>query len=314
MLNRRHLRVKVLQALYAFFQSGQHDIGLAERQLLNSAEDIYQLYLYQVSLLTELHNQGLKERDEARQKMQPSALDLQESTTFTRNKVLVQLSQMESLNKACAKHQVSWSAHQDTAQKLWRKLRQQDFYLSYIALDQTGFEEDKEFVLQMFKFWLFEEELLESMYEELNIHWSDDLFVVNAAIMRTFKDLRPEGRIRLQRLYKDAEEDRHFLLELFRKTILNESGYEVMVKDKAQNWEIERIALMDIILMKMALSELLEFPSIPVKVTLNEYIDLAKYFSTPRSNAFVNGILDKLAIELKQQGRVQKTGRGLIEK
>lgn len=313
MVNRRHLRIKVLQAVYSFFQAPDTPIKTAEENLLTSIEKIYDLYLYQLALGIELLHESYREREEARNKYFPTPEDLMPETNFTRNRILNALNASETLQTLLQKKKINWLKNLDIPQKIFRKVRLSDSYKAYFKKENPTLNDDKEFIVWVYENFIFNDEVLESYYEELNIHWADDIYVVNAAVVKTLKSIEENKPLKLIPLFKDKEEDTEFCLTLFRKTILHEAEYEEMIRNKAQNWEVDRIAMMDIILMKMAIAEILEMPSIPVKVTLNEYIDLSKLFSTPKSNAFVNGILDKLVADFRAQNRIVKTGRGLID-
>lgn len=313
MVNRRHLRIKVLQAVYSFFQAPDTPLKSAEENLLTSIEKIYDLYLYQLALGIELLHESYREREEARNKYFPTPEDLMPETNFTRNRILNALNASETLQTLLQKKKINWLKNLDIPQKIFRKVRLSDTYKAYFKKENPTLNDDKEFIVWVYENFIFNDEVLESYYEELNIHWADDIYVVNAAVVKTLKSIEENKPLKLISLFKDKEEDTEFCLTLFRKTILHEAEYEEMIRNKAQNWEVDRIAMMDIILMKMAIAEILEMPSIPVKVTLNEYIDLSKLFSTPKSNAFVNGILDKLVADFRAQNRIVKTGRGLID-
>lgn len=313
MLNRRHLRIKVLQAIYAHFQGDGDNLKVEEDNMLTSIEKIYDLYLYQLSILIELLHEAQKEREEVRTKYFPTEDDLKPETNFTRNRILQQLAGSESFKKLIHQKKISWQGNLELVRKMFRKMRTTDEYKEYLRNPQPTFDDDREFILGVYRRYIFDDELVESYYEELNIHWMDDVFVVNSGILKTLKGMEENKPLQLSELYKDPKEDKDFVKNLFRRTILRSEEYEEWIKNKAQNWELDRIAIMDILLMKMALCEVLEFPSIPIKVTLNEYIEISKSFSTPKSNAFINGILDKLVADLKAGGQIKKTGRGLIE-
>ncbi len=313
MLNRRHIRVKVLQAIYSHFQSGSDQLVAEENNLLQSMEKIYDLYLYQLAFIVELQNEAYKEREDAKSKHFPTEDDLLAETNFTRNRAINAITKSETLLKLLNTKKISWSTHTDQMNKIFRKIRNTDEYKKYFRLPQTTLADDIEFLQYIYNTYVFDNEFVEGYYEELNIHWYDDIFVVNPAVSKTIKHIEEDKEVQLLPLYKEREEDREFALELFRKVIRHSDEYEEWIKNKAQNWELERIAVMDIMLMKMAICEVLNFENVPIKVSLNEYIELAKSFSTPKSSVFINGILDKLVAELKDQGKIVKTGRGLID-
>lgn len=307
------LRIKVMQALYGFFQSGSSDLGIAENGLFRSLDRIYDLYLLQFLLFDGLHAQALKDREEARKKFFPDEEDLMETTAFTENPFLLAVTQSETLTKTINARKLSWHKYPDITEKLFRRIKQMPEYKLYIHKPEVSLQMHKDFLRDVIKNLLWEEEYLQGIYEEENIHWGDDIDLVNITVLKAVENFNPDKGIQLAGLYKDEREDREFVRTLFRKCILNSDELEGRITPNTKNWEVERIAYMDMLLMKMAVCELLEFPSIPVKVSLNEYIEISKLFSTPKSNSFINGILDKIALRLKEDGQIKKTGRGLIE-
>ena len=313
MLNRRMLRIKVMQALYGFFQSGSSDLGIAENGLFRSLDRIYDLYLLQFLLFDGLHREALRDREESRKKFFPDEEDLMVTTAFTENPFLLAVSESESLRKAINARKLSWHKHPDISEKIFRRIKQMPEYKLYIHKPEPTLQVHKDFLRDVIKNVLWEEEYLQGIYEEENIHWGDDIDLVNITVLKAVENFNPDRGIQLTGLYKDEKEDMDFVRTLFRRNILNNDELEQRITPNTKNWEVERIAYMDMLLMKMAVCELLEFPSIPIKVSLNEYIEISKLFSTPKSNSFINGILDKIALQLKEEGKIKKTGRGLIE-
>lgn len=313
MLNRRHIRVKVLQALYGYLQSGLTNVPAAEKYMVESAEEIYRLYLYQLSLMAEFRHLALLDKQDGKKKNIPSPEDLKDSNAFLDNPYLKTMSENPDFLQLLSHHKVSWSAYQEEIHKLWRKIKKNSAFLEYMALTSPSMEQHHQALISIYTEEVFQEEILESIYETINIHWSDDLYVVNHSLMKTMKSLGEKGKLKLEKLYKDEKDDKAFMIDLFRKAILHNDQYQEAIQEKAKNWELDRIAIMDLMLMKLALTELVEFQSIPVKVTLNEYIELSKHFSTPKSKTFINGILDKLVADYSASGKIKKTGRGLLD-
>jgi N utilization substance protein B len=313
MLNRRHIRVKVLQALYGYLQSGLTNVPAAEKYMVESAEEIYRLYLYQLSLMAEFRHLALLDKQDGKKKNIPSPEDLKDSNPFLDNPYLKTMSENPDFLQLLSHQKVSWSAYQEEIHKLWRKIKKNSAFLEYMALTSPSMEQHHQALVSIYTEEVFQEEILESIYESINIHWSDDLYVVNNSLMKTMKSLGEKGKLKLEKLYKDEKDDKAFMVDLFRKAILHNDQYQEAIQEKAKNWELDRIAIMDLMLMKLALTELVEFQSIPVKVTLNEYIELSKHFSTPKSKTFINGILDKLVADFSASGKIKKTGRGLLD-
>lgn len=315
MLNRRHLRIKVLQALYSWFQVGEQDYAKGEKELLKSIDKIYDLYLYYLLFFGELHRHALNKIEESRNKKLPRPEDLNPNTKFVDNKVLLLLSESAALEIASKNRKIYWNTEQELVRKVFNEIRKSEVYEKYMNDPGRMFDQDKDFLVAVFKEFIANSEALLAYFEELSISWLDDIDLVCGAVIKTIKGLQEtdDAHWKLMPLYKDEEEDMAFVKQLFRKTIMNDVETESQISNKTENWELERIAAMDMLLMKMAINEAREFSTIPVKVTLNEYIEISKFYSTPKSNSFINGILDKVFAELKNSGAIKKVGRGLIE-
>lgn len=311
MLNRRYLRIKTMQTLYSYFQQETPDIVFYEKELFKSLDKIYDLYIYVLVLLTDIHHTALLVTEENKNKRLPSKEDLEPNMRFIENVVLVSLSNSEALKKEIANRKISWQNDFDLVRKLYAELRATDLYKNYMASSTPSAKEDKQFLIAVATEFLYEHELLNHFFEEKNIHWADDTYGAFSMVSRTFENFT--GTLSLMPLYKDAEDDKQFISTLFRKTIAGDKEYNKLIDDKTKNWELDRIASMDILLMKMALAEFLYVSNVPVKVSLNEYIDISKEYSTPNSKTFINGVLDKIIADLKRDNKIQKTGRGLME-
>ncbi|HLG04092.1 MAG TPA: transcription antitermination factor NusB [Bacteroidia bacterium] len=316
MLNRRYLRIKALQALYGFFQSEDGDMVRGERELMRSIDKTYELYIFLLLLLEELARVARNQIEQRREKMLPTPEDLDPNLRFVNNRLLVQLSAHAKLHKEAEMRGLTMQSEQEMnfARNLWEDIRKWDRYMAYMAGSQDSYSADQEFVVELFKKYIADNESVEQFLEEKNMHWPGDLnMAVAPSLIRTLEGSTETREPYLASLFKDPEEDKQFVLDLFRKTIVENARSEKLISEKTRNWEVERIAVMDVILMKMAITELLHFQSIPVKVTLNEYIEISKTYSTPRSKQFINGILDKIVIDFRTDGTMQKTGRGLME-
>jgi len=311
MLNRRYLRIKTMQTLYSYFQQEKPDIVFYEKELFKSLDKIYDLYVYVLVLFTDIHHTALLVTEENKNKRLPSKEDLEPNLRFIENVALVSLTRSEELKKEVANRKISWQSDFDLVRKLYTELRATDLYKNYMASTTPSAKEDKQFLISMATEFLYEHDLLNHIFEEKNIHWADDTFGAFSMVARTFENFT--GKINLVPLYKDKEDDQQFISTLFRKTIAGDKESEKLIDEKTKNWELDRIASMDILLMKMAIAEFLHVSNVPVKVSLNEYIDISKEYSTPNSKTFINGVLDKIIAELKRDNKIQKTGRGLME-
>jgi transcription antitermination protein NusB len=315
MLNRHHLRVKALHGLYAQFSAPEFDIILGEKELQRSIDKYYELYVYQLSLFGELFRIAERIIDDGKQKLLPTRDDLNPNTKFIDNLPLRMLVSNAELTTKIQQYKISWRDEHETLRKLFNKIRLSDTYKNYMEKSSNYFSDAKRFIIDIYAEFIANNEYFEDYYEGISIHWLDDFYMVNSSVVKTIESLQESSTnsLRLQPLYKDAVDDKRFVFELFRRVLLRNQELEQLIGDKTQNWELERIANMDILLMRMAIVELTFFNEIPVKVTLNEYIELSKEYSTDKSKNFVNGILDKLVVELKASGAIAKTGRGLLE-
>jgi N utilization substance protein B len=315
MLNRRHLRVKVLQALYAYYQSENASAENAEKELFKAVDRIYELYIYLLLTFEELQRQGERRIEEGKNKIRPSEEDLHPNRKFVDNQLITMLSGHEELRQHSEKLKVNWlgDEKQELFRKMYLEMRESETYYEFMNNDVTGFEEDKAFLVALFKSDIANFPLLYSFFEEQSIHWLDDIDLACSMVLKTIKGFEQGRTPQILPLYKDPEDEKVFIRDLLRKTIALDHENEQLIDDLTSNWELDRIARMDIILMKMAITELQIFNNIPTKVTLNEYIEISKFYSTPKSNGFINGVLDKAIHRLESQGMIQKSGRGLIK-
>ncbi len=308
MLSRRQLRIKVLQSLYAYFQGQKNDLAVAERELFRGIEKVYELYIYLLLFLRELADADKLNEGELLQKFNPREEELHAKNRLYKLTFIDRLSDDKLFNQQVTKYRLSWQKEQDLVRKIYLEIKKSD---AYAALMKGERFDEKEFLTELIKKYFLQTEAFLHHIEEENIFWPDDLDFMCHIIIRMIRQFYDNSEFVLSPLYKDEEDDKNFVRQLFVKTIVNNPEYEAAISERTRNWEIERIALMDIIILKMALAELVNFPNIPVKVSINEYIDISKEFSTPKSKQFVNGVLDKLALDYKEQGKIVKSGRGL---
>ena len=313
MLNRRHLRVKVLQALYSFFQSQGDDYGKTQKETLTGIERIYDLYLYLLLSFSELKGISEHRMAENKKKIRPSEDELNPNLKFVNNSVIEALEKNVNLRTESENRKVNWVG--DETQEIFRKMmihiRESETFDSYMNNEVTGFEEDKAFAIALFKTEIANFPLLYNFFEEKSIHWLDDIDLACTMVVKTIKNFEEDGPCAILDLYKDKEDELDFVTQLLRKTVVLDKENEQLIDELTKNWELDRIAKMDIILMKMAITELQTFSNIPTKVTLNEYIEISKFYSTPKSNGFINGVLDKAIHRLEKDGKINKVGRGL---
>ena len=316
MLSRRFLRIKSFQALYSYFQSEDKNIKKLESETFLSLERMHDLYLSFLILGQELTHLSELRMEEAKKKRLPTDEDLNPNRKFVENKLFTLLAENVSLKKQVNDKNLSWSKDQELMLKFSAFVREHKIFKDYMSTKEASFAEDKKFVVDLYKKIIPEFDLLLSEIEDKSIFWGlDEIDFVLSMVIKTIKRFNEESTIseEILPLYRDTEEDKKFVKELLAKAVSNDKENSKLIADKTKNWEVDRIAMVDILLMKLALTELLHFKSVPVKVTLNEYIELSKMYSTPKSKVFVNGILDKLVLELKEQGTLKKMGRGLLE-
>ncbi|PAW93681.1 transcription antitermination factor NusB [Mucilaginibacter sp. MD40] len=315
MLNRRHLRVKVLQSLYAYHQSDTKDIKLFEKNLLNSIDQVFEMYIWMLSLINETIEYVSRDAEERANKHRPTAEDLNVNQKILTNRFYLSVLDNKDYLNGIRKYKVDWSFDPELAKSLFTTLKNSPEYAEYLAKTDDTIQTDKDIIKFIFKKVILKSSLAEQVFEDKFIYWPTDKEVLQALIAKTFKNFASENfaENKLAEISSNWVEDRDFVVNLFEQTIRHDAEYQELIAEKTQNWEPDRIAMMDTLLMKMAIVEFINFTSIPVKVTINEYLEISKEFSTPKSNSFINGILDKILFELKAQNKVRKSGRGLIE-
>jgi transcription antitermination protein NusB len=313
MVSRRLLRIKIFQVLYAYYTSENSSINHFEKELHHNIQKSYDLYHYLMVLLLEIKRYAEQRIELALNKNLPTHEDLNPNTRFITNRLLLQLEGNIQLEKYIQINKLSWVKYPELPRTLYNNMIESSEYKAYMSLPQTGYYEDRQFIDTLLIKFCSDFELLSHALEEQSIYWNDDLEFVISMVSRTLQGFREkQGKnAQLMPIYKN-DDDRSFAVELFRKSLLNQNQYRELIKKHSENWEVERLALTDIIILQQALAELVNFQSIPVRVTLDEYIELAKYYSTPRSNAFINGMLDKMLTTLREAGLIKKSGRGLM--
>lgn len=313
MISRRQLRIKALQSLYAYYTTGREDMRRSEKELHFNIEKAFELYHYLLLLILDVGLYAESRIELARNKRIPTQEDLNPNTRFIENKLLDQLRNNESLLRFVDQHKLNWSNYPELIKEIYTRMIESEEYAAYMSADTSGYAEDKKLVSFVYTHLIFSSELLDSVMEEQSIYWNDDLEFITSMIVKTFKKFKQEDgpEKALMSLYKN-EEDRDYAVKLYRQTILHRDEYVEYIKQNTRNWDLERIAFMDILIMQMAIAELIGFPSIPTKVTLNEYLEISKFYSTSKSNVFINGVLDKVVYQLKDEKKIVKSGRGLI--
>ena len=313
MLTRRHIRVKVLQSVYAYKQTENPSIDVQEKFLHYSIGQMQDLYLLMLQLLLAVQDQAESFLTRSQKKHLATALEKNPSRTFVDNKLLQVIATNSTFSDIIKKKNLDyWALDGEYPTIIFNELRQLQWYDEYLSRKETTYKEDQDFILKVFKEVIAPNEKLYEYLEDKRLTWVDDFPLVNTAIVKMLNKLSEKNATSLlvPNLYKN-EEDREYALQLFRKVILNEEKLNAQIEGKTPNWDQERIADIDLIILKMGIAEFLYFPSIPVRATINEYLEVSKEYSTPKSSIFVNGILDKIVKEFSEAGKLNKIGRGL---
>lgn len=334
MLNRRHLRIKVLQTLYAFSQHEDKEFLWAKKELFKAVNQMYELYISLLMIFPELKHKAEHRIEENKKKMLPSEEDLNPNLKFYDNQIIRILEESAELRHQSEDLKANWMGDekQELIRKMYNHIRQSEIYFEFMNNEKSGFEEDKEFMVQLFKTEIANFPLLFDNLEERSVYWMDDIDLACSMVIKTIKSFKEvelksedteveteseekadEVKNSILPLYKPNDDEEEFLADLLRQTIKLRPENLKLIDVLTDNWELDRIAKMDVLLMELAITELVTFSNIPTKVTLNEYIEISKFYSTPRSNQFINGVLDKAIAKLESEGKINKIGRGLIK-
>ncbi|MBT8269255.1 MAG: transcription antitermination factor NusB [Bacteroidia bacterium] len=314
MLNRRHIRIKVMQLLFAFRGTESDDLKKYENMLQRSMDGMFELYLLVISLLLEVRLRAVEYTKLERKKHLATAAERIPNTKFVDNQLLIKIAESKRLEELVQSRKLNnWKENDEYVDLIFKAIRKSPVYEKYMSDRVNSFEEDKSFILDIYKQIIAPNDKLYSYYEDCKITWLDDLPVINTLFVKLIKRSSPSssGDLLIPELFRD-EEDRQFGFDLMNKTILNLSFLTGIIEEKTMNWDKDRIANLDLVLLQMAICEIEKFPSIPVKVTINEYLEIAKEYSTPKSSNFINGILDKTVKEHQAKGTLNKAGRGLM--
>lgn len=307
MINRILIRIKVLQIVYAFYQKGSNDLRVAENELMLSLRRSYDLYHYFLLLIVDVTRMNERIIEAKRNKYRPTDEELHPDTRLIQNRLTKQIAENEALLKYAKEHGLSWIDDRDFVKKTLEIITASKVYADYLKNEDDSYETDKEFWRLVFKRIITNNDYVEDYLEEKSIYWNDDIDIIESFVIKTIKrfDESSDSKQELMPMYSNND-DYDFVIRLFRKTLLHGDEYREIINRHSKNWEGERVAQMDMLIMQVAVTEIMNFPTIPVNVTLNEYIDAAKYYSTPKSSTFINGVLDSIVEELKKENRLLK--------
>lgn len=302
MINRVLIRIKVLQIVYSYYQNGNGDLKTAENELMFSLKKSYDLYYYFLLLIVEVTNLHRRNLDNRKHKFMPTEEDLNPNTRLIDNRFAAQLAENEALLKYISEESISWANDEDFIKDVLESILTSDIYKEYLQNTEDNYEVDREFWRVVFKRLICCSEMVEQYLEDKSIYWNDDISIIETFTLKTIKKFE-EGNGSKQELlpmFRDIN-DKLFATKLLHQTLLKGSEYRARIEKHVKNWETDRVANIDMYIMQIALAEIMTFPTIPTTVTLNEYIDIAKHYSTPKSGIFINGLLDAIVNELKNE-------------
>lgn len=307
MINRVLIRLKIVQIVYAYYQNGGKNLDTAEKELFFSLSKAYDLYNYLLLLMVEVTKQANKRLNAAKNKLVPTKEELFPNTKFVENRFIAQLEVNKQLLEFSNNQKKTWENEADFVKTLCDKILGSDIYKEYMASETSSYEEDRELWRKLYKNIIFNNIELDQVLEDQSLYWNDDKEIVDTFVLKTIKRFDEKNGAKQELLpeFKD-EEDQDFARRLFRRTILNADYYRHLISENTKNWDLDRVAFMDVVIMQIALAEILSFPNIPVSVSLNEYVEIAKLYSTPKSGGFINGTLDGIVNSLKKENKLTK--------
>jgi N utilization substance protein B len=293
--------------VYAYYQNGGKNLDTAEKELFFSLSKAYDMYNYLLLLMVEITKQAQRKQSAAKSKLLPTAEELYPNTKFVENRFIAQLEVNKQLLEFSETQKKTWENESEFVKSLCEKIMDSDIYKEYMASETSSYEEDREVWRKIYKRIIFNNEELDQVLEDQSLYWNDDKEIVDTFVLKTIKRFEEQNGAKQELLpeFKD-DEDQDFARRLFRRTILNADYYRHLISENTRNWDLDRVAFMDVVIMQIALAEILSFPNIPVSVTLNEYVEIAKLYSTPKSGSFINGTLDGIVNLLKKDGKLTK--------
>lgn len=307
MINRALIRLKVVQIVYAYYQNGGKNLDTAEKELFFSLNKAYDLYNYLLLLIVEVTKYAEKRILAGKNKMRPTPEELNPNMKFVENRFAAQLECNEQLRAFVDNQKKNWENDEEFVKSLYEKILASECYQEYMEDKYRSYESDRELWRKLYKNLIFNNPELDALLEEQSLYWNDDKEIVDTFVLKTIKrfDVKLGAKQPLLPEYKD-EEDQEYARRLFRRTILNADSYRHLMMENTRNWNLDRVAFMDLVIMQIALAEIMSFPNIPVSVSLNEYVELAKLYSTPKSPGFINGMLDAIVNQLKKENKLTK--------
>ena len=307
MINRVLIRLKIVQIIYAYYKNSGKTLKATEDEVFFSLSKAYDLYNYMLLLIVGITHYAADRISFLSMKIRPTESDRNPNLKFVNNRFALQLENNEQLKKFAEKSKLNWVENSDLLRRLLDKIEESDIYKEYMAAETSSYEEDKELWRKLYKAFVFDNEELDSLLEEQSLYWNDDKSIVDSFVLKTIKRFEEKNGAAQQLLpeYKDVA-DMEFARKLFRNAIGNAEQYREMMSSSSKNWDMSRLAFMDVVIMQVALAEIMTFDDVPLSVTLNEYVEIAKHYSTVKSGSFVNGMLDTITKKLRQENKINK--------
>jgi N utilization substance protein B len=306
MINRELIRIKVVQLTYAYYQNGSKNIETAEKELLFSLSKAYDMYNYLLALIVGITHEAQRHLEVAESKAKREGTPMP-SKRFVDNRFALQLEGNKMLNDFMETQKKSWNDEPEFLKKIYTQITESQIYKDYMSADEDSYQADRELWRKIYRTLIEDNADLDALLEEQSLYWNDDKEIVDSFVLKTIKRFDEKNKANQELLPEyDSEEDKDFARKLFRATIINGNEYQHYMSEASRNWDFDRLAYMDIVIMQIAIAEMLTFPSIPVNVTINEYMEIAKLYSTPRSSGYINGMLDAIAHHLVKTGRLLK--------
>lgn len=306
MINREIIRIKIVQLTYAYYQNGNKNIDSAEKELFFSLSKAYDLYNYMLALIVSITKEARRQIEIVQSRARREGTDMP-SQKFAYNRFALQLEENKMLNDFIETQKKTWDNEIEFVRKLYKQITESQIYKDYMADTDDSYAADRELWRKIYRTLIQENEELDALLEEQSLYWNDDKEIVDTFVLKTIKQFDEKNAAKQELLPEyDSEEDRDYARKLFRATIMNADEYQRYMSEASHNWDFNRLAYMDIVIMQIALAEIMTFPTIPISVTINEFVDIAKLYSTPRSGGYINGMLDAIARHLIQTGRLMK--------
>lgn len=315
MISRRLVRIKAMQTYYAFLQdSGEQNISSLRKELEHNINQSYRLFIHLHCLLSAVFDFATEKIEISRNKHIKSDEDSNPNTKFIDNRLNANFHQDPNIAKALTDKEVNWKEYPGFIKSLYQQITNSQYYRDYMAEKTSSISQDIDILNKIISKSLIFNEQLEEIIEEQSIYWNDDLELLCSNMIQNFKKYNEKtvGKFRLPAVFKN-EEDEEFAYKLIKVAALHYKEFDKIVLDTLKKWELDRIAFLDRVILHLALAEITQMPEMPVKVTINEYLDIAKFYSTDKSSVFINGILDKVYSELKNSGELNKSGLGMVE-